>query len=543
MRISCIQNYSIAPAFGIRRRNTNYITNPMLADSYMSDISNKRIDNSYEKMKAQVGIVTPDDVRGMAYRISKKTGTNTDDVYIAMGILSQYSSYRSLKDVRDYLQNDGISLVSNLMPYYSDKRTKSSPCLTNVMHYISLRNFDYAKDSSSYTRLNKALFLDSDLTKLVKEMPESQYQKFYQNYFSKDNVKLIYLENFENGYNFLTQKGDFEQFTIHKIQEAKQISRENNVDFKSALYILLNGKILNELDLLGINYTKFSPKIAYSPEKIADNLNPVIPTKKEFVSIIDKIASDTAKNENEYNQNVCSITDFIDNANVVISPKQYNTYLQEMHAELSKYLEKCGKTQDDVYYLIPSKAKSFVLINYQYQKTNGIKNPKNIYIDASSDDYINLKNKIKPGSVLLFLDDCTMSGLSLTKEMFAYNNVNKFIPKNSDINIIFAPMYGTEIGINRIKKVMKQVHRDDNDFIICPHILPDNAKSINDESILSQNIPKNEDEFTTSLILPYMGPDSNFDILVPLYEKFFISPNAQKIPIDSFDYISNSVFG
>ena len=40
--------------------------------------------------------------------------------------------------------------------------------------------------------------------------------------------------------------------------------------------------------------------------------------------------------------------------------------------------------------------------------------------------HINLKNVIKPNSVILFLDDCTMSGLSLIKDMFAYDNIQKY---------------------------------------------------------------------------------------------------------------------
>lgn len=39
-----------------------------------------------------------------------------------------------------------------------------------------------------------------------------------------------------------------------------------------------------------------------------------------------------------------------------------------------------------------------------------------------------------------------------------------------------------------------------------------------------------------------MGPDSNSELLVPIYEKFFIVPEAQKVPLGSFDYIDSPFF-
>ena len=104
------------------------------------------------------------------------------------------------KLIRNY-----ISLISNSLPYYEYKKSDNSPCLTNVMHYISLRNFNFAKDSSSFEFSKKALFLDSDLINIIKNMSEKDKSEFYKICLKNDKTKVIYLKNFENGYNILNQ--------------------------------------------------------------------------------------------------------------------------------------------------------------------------------------------------------------------------------------------------------------------------------------------------------------------------------------------------
>ena len=544
MRIAAVQNFHITPVtFGARNPVKNYGTYPISNDIYTKNENNLKINDCYENIRTQVGIYSAEDIVGMANRISDKTDVSVDDVYIAMGMLSQYSSYKSLKDIKKYLDDNEISLVANIVPYNINRKHNFSPCLTNVMHYISLKNYNFANDSSSYKHLKKALFWDFDLAKNVNNLSENEKSEVYNNCLLQENIKNVYIENFENGYNFLNQGEDFEQFVTEKIEKAKLISENNNIDIASSMDYLLNAKTVGILNKSNIDYDIIPAIYSSNPKDIADNLNPIIPSKREFASVIDDISTKYSVRDEEYNKNISDITDFINNMNFVISPKQYCNYLKEIKNDVDKILVKNGKTQDDIYYLIPARNKSFIIANYQYQKINNIKNPKNIYIDGSAENYINLKNKIKPNSVILFLDDCAMSGLSFTRDIFAYGNIQRFIPRSNNVNFIFAPIVGSNIGLKQIEKVRKQVDREDMDAIVCPKILSSCNDNLSDNSILIKNYTKQEREYITSLILPYMGPDSNSEYLVPFYEKFFISPNAQKFPVDSFSFVSDPVYG
>lgn len=540
MNILKIQNFNITPTFGIRKIGKTehlYVSEP---DTFEHNKINQKFNKFYDKIESD--IYTPDDVRNMALRISKKTNIPKDEIYSVMGILSQYSSYKSLKNIKDYLKENNISLISNSLPYYEYKKSDNSPCLTNVMHYISLRNFNFAKDSSSFEFSKKALFLDSDLINIIKNMSEKDKSEFYKICLKNDKTKVIYLKNFENGYNILNQKEDFETFTTKTIEKAKKISKKYNKPIKKSVEILLNAKNIKEFKNLGIEYETISQELACSPEQIANNLNPVVPTRQEMLKLVDKVANRYSKTQSEFEKSKNDIIDFLDNANTIITPQKYCKYLKTMHKEINKYIKQQGKSLDDVYYLIPSKNKSYIITNYQYQKTNDIKNPKNIYIDGSAEDYKTLSQKIKPNSTVVFLDDCAISGLSYTKDIFAYDNINNFLPKDKNINIIFAPMVASETGIDRIKTIRARVGRDEYDKIICPKILQPNNKFVSDDSVIRGSLPKNETKYITSLLFPYMGPDSNSELLIPIYEKFFIVPEAQKVPLGSFDYIDSPFF-
>ena len=540
MKILQIQNFNITPTFGIRKTNNSERPYASKSDTFVQRADNQNFNRFYNKIESD--LFTPADIKSMALRVSKKTGISENGVYSVMGILSQYSNYNSLKDIKNYLKENNISLVSNALPYYEYKHSNISPCLTNVLHYISLKNFGFSKDSSSFEFSKRALFLDSDLVKVIENMSEKEKSEFYKKCLKYDNTKLIYLKNFENGYNFLNQNEDFETFTIKTIEKAKKISKKYNKPIDKSVEMLLNTKNLKELNSLGIEFEIISPEYTNSPEQIAENLNPIVPTRQEMLRLIDKSADRNSKTEAEFQKNKNDIIEFLDNANTIITPKKYCEYLKNMHKEINNYIIQQGKSLDDVYYLIPSKNKSYVIVNYQYQKTNNIKNPKNVYIDGTSEDYITLSKKIKPNSTIVFLDDCALSGLSYTKEMFAYENIKRFLPKDKNINIIFAPMVASETGINRIKTVRERVDREESDTIICPKVLLSNDKFLSQDSIIRNSLPKDETEYITSLIFPYMGPDSNSELLVPIYEKFFISPEAQKVPIGSFDYLDSPFF-
>lgn len=109
MRVSIIQ--ACKPIFTSAKRTERNqpVTRP---DSF--EKSEFNFDNEckilYSKLEKSMGVVTPQDIIKQANRVSKKTGVPLDDVYDTMGILSQYSSYKSLGVIEDELKNGILKL-------------------------------------------------------------------------------------------------------------------------------------------------------------------------------------------------------------------------------------------------------------------------------------------------------------------------------------------------------------------------------------------------------------------------------------------------
>ena len=122
----------------------------------------------------------------------------------------------------------------------------------------------------------------------------------------------------------------------------------------------------------------------------------------------------------------------------------------------------------------------------------------------------------------------------MLNEQFPYETLVENTPdfKNGDMEVIYAPVFATENGMKRIDKYMKIMHREDKDCIIPARILPQATVDDSKMPIVSSNT------YLTSSVMPYMGPDSNAEEFVPLYQSFLCSPKAQKPPQDSFDIMS-----
>ena len=74
---------------------------------------------------------------------------------------------------------------------------------------------------------------------------------------------------------------------------------------------------------------------------------------------------------------------------------------------------------------------------------------------------------------------------------------------------------------------MEKIKIKDKDKIITAKELP----AYKENFIYNQNRKFNQ--FQTSSVLPYMGPDTNPEEFIPIYEMFLYNPNAQKAPVEN----------
>lgn len=532
MKIGAIQNPYILPVFTSSKIQAPQIIHGNSYDSFekMSYSFQNDLADYYTQLGKSMGIVTESDVKIMAYNIAKSTGIDVKDVYKTMGRLSVYSNYKSLDILKTYFNQNEIHLISNILPYFAPQNNKGwVPTLTNVMNYILHRNFAFAHDRTSYTYSKKALFVDSKFLEIIKSLSNDEREVFYAKFLKKDNIKEIYVEDFENGYNFLNQGESFEKYTIEILNKAKKLQEINGKDINKNVSLVLNGKNYSEMKKLGIKPDIIKAPSSSNPKQIAQNLNPIIPERSEIFEILDEITREPFGDKIE---NEKFIIDYLRKFMHPVTPQQYCQHLKSLHSKINKYLKDNNRSLDKVYYLVSSIDKSNILVNYQYQKINNIKNPKMIYFERSIDNYKELRKRLPNDSTVIILDDTMISGLSYLRENFVYENIASKMKTSDNIEFILAPIFATNYGINKVETFMKQKYRYGVDKVIYDKKLPqwdvDHPPKV---SVLSYE----ESPYMTSFVLPYMGPDSNCEDLIPLYQKFLYWYGAQKPALGVYD--------
>lgn len=507
MRVGAIQTYK--PIFtSVKKTERNqFVSRPDRFEKSSFDFD-KECDIFYSKLEKSMGVVTPQDIVKQANNVSKKTGVGLDSVYYAMGLLSQYSSYKSLQDIESALSYREICSITAL-PY--EYMSESIP-VSNVMSYICGKNLRIKGE-------NNAIMVDSNLINTVKNMDAKGRKNFFD-YIKEFDFKLLYFDNFENGYNFFNQEKSFENYTIDVIKKAQKFQKHNDKNLSYNIRYVLNGENYKNMKILsgGGQIEVIKHVNICTPEKIADNLNPIMPSKDEFKSVINEISNNKPDAQKD-------ILKFLDRTLTVVTPKQYGKYFHNIHKQLLEYLKEHGKTMDDVYFIIPSVTKSFMPANYVYTKVNHIENPKYVFL---SEDYLSRADEVESlpkNAVAVVVDDCVLSGLSMKEEVFPYIELSDTGSKNK--NIVFAPSVAINAGKRELERIAEIKNRDDK--FICGKLLPEFKINSNNLTIVFDKATKSH--LTTSVVFPYMGPDFNCDELVPLYGKFLYNELAQKICI------------
>ena len=99
------------------------------------------IENSYSKIEKQLGIINGQDVSLMAERVNQKFPEfSKDDIFYTMGVLSQYSSYKSWAQIgKEFEKHDIQGVATN--PLIQQNKTKGiGVSLTEVMNYLAEKN-------------------------------------------------------------------------------------------------------------------------------------------------------------------------------------------------------------------------------------------------------------------------------------------------------------------------------------------------------------------------------------------------------------------
>lgn len=519
LRIRAVQKYQSYPAiFRGSFTRAAEISAPQLGDVFCKSlISETEVmkNNLYNKIYTQMNITSPDNIKKIAENIYANTGLDRKEILQILGKITTYASYKSLRKINQALKGNGIYKITGVDIPQDTWNEKHLICISSVLDYLSKK--DVKTNPADNDKIG--VIVDSVMLDFLNSLSQNDRENYIKNFLSYK--KLVYIEDFEDGYNFLNRDGNLEKFAINYI---KTKNKEND--------------ILNSARSLGLNITVLKNNMPdnITPNHIADNLMPSIPSKTDFSNIINAMVNKSLP-ENEIEQNKKYILEFLDKTLFVVSPDNFAKYLNVLKHKLDEFIKMNNKDPENVYFIVPAAKKSFISTNYQYQMINKINKPKYIYPQYNEwfEKFYDLQN-IPDNSTVVIPDDCAITGLSLAKESFNYQRTVNYINRqNKNISIVIAPVVGTKSGIKNIKDICKQNKRENIDAVLYGKLIPQwhSKYSNNDERYLNMVMPS---KYVTSLVLPHMGPDTNCALTHDLIKKFLFSPNAQKYNCPHLDF-------
>ena len=403
---------------------------------------------------------------------------------------TQFASIKSIKHIVTRLNKDNIGMIGDVSNTNQPEFTKNNFGLNMTLHYLIQK-----KKMGDLSGNNNAIFLDKNkLAQLKKNSIKNPSN--IESLIKNPQNKFYILSGFDNGINFLNRNKNL-------FENTKEIISKDNIDTD----------IINQAKELGIKPIIIKNTNKPTKENIYNQMRPEQMTKEELNAVIDASIINLFKIPNADTQSKVK-TDtikYLHNNLLVVSPESMSNGFANMHQNIIKYNKSINKSEKDLLFCIPDSEKSYGLINHQYQLTNDI--DKNKFIDMETVlDNINspkLKNK-----TIVFLDDCAISGNSMTDNFFPFtekmDNINQ-----QNINFIYAPLLITTKGSNKIQEVLNKNNRKQDKILFHKQINNDWEKDIKNPNLLSHVLGKTA--FGTQwqynekpcVIFPYMAPDNN----------------------------------
>jgi len=462
----------------------------------------KKIDSVYDKYKKQLGETSIESIHSSVDTLEETTEFSREEILNGMQQITQFGNIGSLFAIEKSLKENKIGMIANNDQDFSEinffQALTDNTGLNNTLSYlIDNKKLGQLKGS------NIAIFLDKKKLDDLEEA-KARDEKTFDYLIKKPYYKFFLVSGIENGISFLNRSKDLKEETKKILIKSKE--------FNLPIEETINKDYLDRANKLGISPIIIQNKQEATIDNIYKQLKPEQITKKDFYNIIDATVIYRSQNiENQIN-NKYIIADYLDKKLNIYTPERISKCLQDTHSKIKQIVETQDKTMDDVLYIIPHTAKSYDLINYQYKLINNIPD-KQIY---SFESYNDLDNFNFQDKIMVILDDCSLSGMSLLQDS-DINYTDLMTRTNS--NIILAPIVISEEAEQKIKKQIECGNRTHKDFLII------------NQKVTSQDIEPRYLELlgalikdcSYSVIFPYMCPDNNteFGGLVGYYNSIF----------------------
>lgn len=442
-----------------------------------------QFDKVYTNYHNSLNEVSIEDIKNAVTNIEKTTDYPREKILSTMQQATQFANLRSLDLVIKKLKKNDILNVGAIM--HQNYITENMFGLNRSLNYLITQ-----KQMGSLHGEDNAVFLDKNKIEQIKNCNDSLKELKYNNY---KNIKFFVLSGFEDGINFLNRNKNLEETT-------RELLAQKDID----------EKILKETKALGIEPIIIKNEQEPTIENIYNQMRPEQMSKKELNATIDATLFDRISEQDKRCDVKSDVIQHLDNALMVFTPESIAKNLSEIHKNIIDFNKAQGKQKEDILYILPTEKKSYNLITHQYQLVNDI--PQNRISDFID---LNLMSKDSQNKTFVILDDNTISGESLTESLMDLYKYKSSLEKHNN-NIIIAPIFSTEEGINAINKYIINNNRQSKDILIT------NQKqhkawneNIKDENSLDLALGSTFYDFYNPypkkpcLIFPYMAPDNN----------------------------------
>lgn len=442
-----------------------------------------QFDKVYTNYHNSLNEVSIENIKNAVTNIEKTTDYPREKILSTMQQATQFANLRSLDLVIKKLKKNDILNVGAIM--HQNYLTENMFGLNRSLNYLITQ-----KQMGSLHGEDNAVFLDKNKIEQIKNCNDSLKELKYNNY---KNIKFFVLSGFEDGINFLNRNKNLEETT-------RELLAQKDID----------EKILKETKALGIEPIIIKNEQEPTIENIYNQMRPEQMSKKELNATIDATLFDRISEQDKRCDVKSDVIQHLDNALMVFTPESIAKNLSEIHKNIIDFNKAQGKQKEDILYILPTEKKSYNLITHQYQLVNDI--PQNRISDFID---LNLMSKDSQNKTFVILDDNTISGESLTESLMDLYKYKSSLEKHNN-NIIIAPIFSTEEGINAINKYIINNNRQSKDILIT------NQKqhkawneNIKDENSLDLALGSTFYDFYNPypkkpcLIFPYMAPDNN----------------------------------
>ena len=442
-----------------------------------------QFDKVYTNYHNSLNEVSIEDIKNAVTNIEKTTDYPREKILATMQQATQFANLRSLDLVIKKLKKNDILNVGAIM--HQNYLTENMFGLNRSLNYLITQ-----KQMGSLHGEDNAVFLDKNKIEQIKNCNDSLKELKHNNY---KNIKFFVLSGFEDGINFLNRNKNLEETT-------RELLAQKDID----------EKILKETKALGIEPIIIKNEQEPTIKNIYNQMRPEQMSKKELNAAIDATLFDRISEQDKRCDVKSDVIQHLDNALMVFTPESIAKNLSEIHKNIIDFNKAQGKQKEDILYILPSEKKSYNLITHQYQLVNDIpQNKISNFID------LNLMSKDSQNKTFVILDDNTISGESLTESLMDLYKYKSSLEKHNN-NIIIAPIFSTEEGINAINKYINNNNRQSKDILITNQkqhkAWNDNIK---DENSLNLALGSTFYDFYNPypkkpcLIFPYMAPDNN----------------------------------